>query len=62
MERMSDLELIALFPALPIAQRLVAALEGGYSLGECEAAATEYVAMADVAAWAISGTSFDRNR
>lgn len=60
MRQMTDLELIGLFPALPVTMRLVASLADGVPFDQVEAAAVAYVAMADVAEWAITKQTFDR--
>lgn len=57
---MSDLWLLGCFPALPVTMRLVASLADGVPFDQVEAAAVEYVAMADVASWATTGQTNNR--
>lgn len=60
MRDMTDLELIGMFPGLPVTMRLVSSLADHVPFDQVAAAAVEYVAMADVAAWATSKQPFDR--
>ena len=51
-------EVIQLFPTLPVAQRLAQTMTVQPQLALD--AAEHYVAMADIAEWAITGYTFDR--